>query len=183
MLLFALAIACSTYISRWCLALCVTNVIVLIAYAKYSKKIGLLKNLMVGYLVGSVTLFGATKLELMNLPIVTLAACATLATIARELIKDIEDETADASGDAQTFAIAMGERRAYTVAYACLMAAVAIAFIPYYTLEMSGTYVALICAGGAVFLGSLLSAHARIRQMVVMVGSVIEMVAFYLGKA
>lgn len=180
-LLFALALACSCYVSLWCLALCIVNVTALIVYAKYSKRLGLVKNLLVGYLAGSVIPFGATRLDLFNLSVVVLTGCATLATISREIIKDIEDKAADATADARTLPIAIGDHRAYVIAYVCLTAAVTIAFIPYFFADMGKTYVLLVIAGGAVFLASLMATTAQNRQLMVMSGSAIEMMAFYLG--
>lgn len=118
----------------------------------------------------------------MNIPIVTLAACAMLATIARELVKDIEDKAGDARDDARTVPILIGDRRTYAIAYACLAAAVAVAFVPYLLGQMGNRYIAMICAGGAVFVASVLSPHAATRQKLIMAGSVIDMTAFYVGN-
>jgi geranylgeranylglycerol-phosphate geranylgeranyltransferase len=181
LLLFALAIACSACISLWCFGLCIINVTALIVYARYSKRLGLIKNLLIGYLAGSVIPFGATRLDLFNLPITVLTTCAALATISREIIKDIEDKTADAMADARTLPIAIGDRRAYVIAYGCLTAAVAIAFVPYFFANMGRTYILLVISGGGVFLASLLTKAARTRQLMVMCGSAIEMMAFYFG--
>lgn len=180
--LFALAIVTSASISGWCLAVALVNISLLIIYAKYSKRLGLTKNLLVGALVGSVALFGATEPGLVNGPVAVLGACAALTTVAREIMKDIEDRSGDERCCARTLPIATSDGFAYFVAYACLAAALALATIPYFTLEMDNTYAALVMLGGLVFVTSMLARHARTRQLIVMAGSVIQLAAFYFGR-
>lgn len=180
--LFALAIGASAAISPWCLAVALVNISLLIIYAKYSKQLGLTKNLVVGALVGSVALFGATERALVNASIAVLSVCAALTTVAREIVKDIEDRSGDARCGARTLPIATSDRFAYIIAYAFLTAALALAAIPYFMSDMNDIYAALVALGGLVFFASVLAHSARARQLIVMAGSVIQLAAFYFGR-
>jgi geranylgeranylglycerol-phosphate geranylgeranyltransferase len=179
--LFAAGVALSLALTPWCIGLAVVNTLVLIAYALRSKHWGLLKNLCVAYLVGSVFLFGALSPGNLTLLAALLAVCAGLATLAREIVKDIEDLAGDRSHGARTLPALLGVRCSYVVAYGALALAVLLALLPY-ALGRTGTvYLALVLVGGAVLLAAALRRDAAGAQRGIMAGSIIELSAFVLG--
>ena len=169
-------------LTPWCAAICLSNVVLVVAYARCSKRLGLAKDLLVGYLVGSTVLFGALDPARVDAPVATLAVCAALATAARELLKDVEDVPGDRAAGARTLPLVIGTPRSEALAYLLLGLAVALGFSPPVTEAMSGAY-AIAAAGGALVFGlSFLSRRPRTRQLLVMAGSVVEMGAFWAGK-
>ncbi len=57
--LFAIGLGMSKFVNIYCFIIALSNVIVLIVYGKYSKKMYLLSNLIVSYLVASIFVYGA----------------------------------------------------------------------------------------------------------------------------
>jgi geranylgeranylglycerol-phosphate geranylgeranyltransferase len=177
-----LALLCAAFVSAWCLAICCVNAALLLAYARHSKRFGLAKNLTVGYLVGSAVLFGARSPALVNLPLGTLALCALLATVAREILKDVEDLDGDRSCGARTLPIAAGIPASLSLARAFLALAVAVSLLPWILGAVNGTFVVLAGVGAAIFaLAAIRATGAKAAQLTVMAGSLVEMAAFYFG--
>lgn len=186
----AIAAACllagavaSLGLSAWCAAICAANIVLVIAYARWSKRLGIAKDLVVGYLVGSAVLFGAYEPERIDLPIATLAVCTMLATASRELIKDVEDKPGDFAAGARTLPIVLGDRPSYALAYLLLGLAVVLAGAPRLTGDMGAVYALVVCCGAVFFVLSWLAERPRAKQLLVMAGSVVEMAAFWVGKA
>lgn len=186
----AIAVAClaggaaaSLGLSAWCAVICAANVVLVIAYARWSKRLGIAKDVVVGYLVGSAVLFGAYEPARIDVPIVTLAVCAALATASRELIKDVEDKPGDLAAGARTLPIVLGDRPSYALAYLLLGLAVVLAGAPRLTGDMGAVYALVVCCGAVFFVLSWLAERPRAKQLLVMAGSVVEMAAFWVGKA
>lgn len=186
----AIAVAClaggaaaSFGLSAWCAVICAVNIVLVIAYARWSKRLGIAKDLVVGYLVGSAVLFGAYEPARVDVPIVTLAVCAALATTSRELLKDVEDKPGDFAAGARTLPIVLGDRPSYALAYLLLGLAVVIAGAPRLTGDMGAVYALVVCCGAVFFVLSWLAERPRAKQLLVMAGSVVEMAAFWVGKA
>lgn len=171
-----------TRLTPWCSAICLSNVLLVVAYARWSKRLGLAKDLLVGYLVGSTVLFGALEPDRVDAPVAALAACAALATAARELLKDVEDLPGDRAAGARTLPIAIGERKSEALSYLLLFSAVALAFAPPVTRALGTTYAAVAAAGALAFVLSWASKRPRTKQVLVMAGSVVEMAAFWAGR-
>ncbi|MFA7563445.1 MAG: UbiA family prenyltransferase, partial [Methanoculleus sp.] len=60
----------------------------------------------------------------------SLATLTFLATIARELLKDVEDVDGDAAGGARTLPMIVGVRGTGILAFACACGAVAVSLLP-----------------------------------------------------
>ncbi|MGE0725793.1 MAG: UbiA family prenyltransferase [Alphaproteobacteria bacterium] len=178
---FAIAVAGSARLSTWCLALAVANVALLVLYARRSKTLGAAKTAVVGYLVGSAVLFGAVDPDRITLPVAILAACAALATAAREIVKDVEDMAGDRAAGARTLPVAIGARTSRRIADGAILLAVALALVPWIAGAMGLWFPAWIAAGAAVLAVAVATADPRRAQHLVMAGSLIEMAAFHFG--
>jgi geranylgeranylglycerol-phosphate geranylgeranyltransferase len=179
-LLFAGGLATSVVLGPACAALALVNSLLLVLYARTSKRWGLGKNLAVGYLVGSLFLFAALAAGELNALVVVLAACAALATTAREIVKDVEDLEGDRAEEARTLAATHGTRRARRVAFALLAASVGLA-AALHPLELLGTRpLALVALGAVVFAWAYFLRSPAHAQRLIMAGSVLELMAFWL---
>ncbi|MCC7272477.1 MAG: UbiA family prenyltransferase [Alphaproteobacteria bacterium] len=176
-----LAILGAALLSPWCLAICLVNCGLLAAYARFSKRLGAAKSVIVGGLVGSAVLYGAVRPERVTLAMTALAACAVLATVAREIVKDVEDIAGDRAAGARTLPIVIGARRSRRIADAALVLAVAVAFVPLLAGIVNDRYLPGVLLGGAVLGIAMATRDPGRAQRLVMAGSVIEMAAFYLG--
>jgi len=89
------AVVLAVPLSRWCIALTLTDAVLLGIYAVWSKRLGPLKNILIGYLVASGFLIGSYNWDRIDPAIAVLAACAFFGTIAREMVKDVQDIEGD----------------------------------------------------------------------------------------
>ena len=101
------------------------NVGVIVVYERWGKSRGLYGNLLVAWLVGSTFLFGGYAWQgwLGAQAAAPLAIMAGLATLAREIFKDMQDAGADAASR-HTLPLSIGNRQAWIVAVAAIVAAV-----------------------------------------------------------
>lgn len=86
-ILFALAVDYSYFVSTWSLIIVLTSVAVMVGYELLLKAEGFAGNLAISWLAGALFLFGGAAVEKMELAWI-LAALAFLATLGREIVKD-----------------------------------------------------------------------------------------------
>jgi len=189
--MFAIGLGISKLVNSYCLGIAALNAIVLVAYGKYSKKMFLLSNLIVSYLVGSIFVYGAfsnTGNAPLNMDkfllIAVISICAFFATLAREIVKDIEDMEGDRKKASTSLPIRLGESRAHDIASMMLLTAVIISLAPFllqpkhFSMILYG--VPMIIAD-ATFLTSL-SRHPSRAQKMMITGMAIAIIAFFAGE-
>ncbi len=179
--LFAAAFAIGAYLSLPALAVVATSALVMLAYEKGLKAAGLPGNAAIAYLSGITFLFGGV---IMDAPLATLplAALGFLASLGREVAKDVEDMEADA--DRHTLPQRVGARRAGTVSAAATVAAVALSPVPFYPLGQFGVlYLVVIAAADATFIyaAAVVRASPRGSQRISKVGMALATLAFAVG--
>ena len=184
--LFLVGIALAYNINLICFAIAGVNVIILMIYARYSKKMLLVSNFIVSYLVASVFIFGglAAAGEIVEVkPIFVLSVCAFLMTFSREIVKDIEDIKGDEKSGAETLPIQIGVEKAKNVAVIFLVFAVLLGFVPYIfkLINNLSYYLFVIIVADIVFLYSLTKQPKESQKMMV-AGIVIALLAFFAGS-
>jgi geranylgeranylglycerol-phosphate geranylgeranyltransferase len=171
--LFMAGMILSLFISLPVFLLAVVNSVLLILYSMTLQDKLLLGNVTIGYLVGSVFLFGglAANNPGMLLSPVTLFMLAMLSTISREIVKDLEDVEGDKLGflkritqnvrkkiadrfrlGKQGVELRLGNDSMTVMAMTLLGIAVVLSFIPYYYGMFSAWYLFVILISDAVFL-------------------------------
>ncbi|MFQ6060366.1 MAG: UbiA family prenyltransferase, partial [Thermoplasmata archaeon] len=109
-LLFLVPLPLSLIVRIECFLIVVFNIIVLISYERYFKRRGLIGNLEVSWLTGSIFIFGGFAAYQGNISLllrtVYLALLAFFASLGREIAKDIQDVPGDI--DRQTLPRRMG---------------------------------------------------------------------------
>jgi len=209
-ILFLLGIVSAGFINWICFFIAVINSLVLIIYSLVLQHKLLLGNLAVGYLVGSIFLFGGASIgnvSLLAIPAI-LMVLAMLATISREIVKDMEDM----EGDRKSFLkritmkvtesigerfgltragvkIKYGERTMIVIAVACLMLAIVFSYLPHYYGFMGMGYVFLVGIADLVFIWCMYSlvrerkkrkGYRRISKRL-KIGMFIALIAFIVG--
>jgi geranylgeranylglycerol-phosphate geranylgeranyltransferase len=134
--LFAAAIVLTLLLPIEAIAIAVVNLLALIAYTEIFKGLPGVGNALVAYLTGSTFLYGGAAVGGDLATILLLFVLAAAATMAREIVKDIEDIQGDREAGLNTLPIAIGARNALVVAATFVGLAILVSPVPY----LSGTF-------------------------------------------
>jgi geranylgeranylglycerol-phosphate geranylgeranyltransferase len=154
--LFLIAVAFVLTLPLPAIAIAGMNLFALVAYTKLFKGLPGVGNVVVGYLTGSTFLFGAAAVGALTGAVLVLFVLAALATVAREIVKDVEDIGGDREEGLNTLPIAIGERRALIIALAVLVVAVLASPLPYLRDTFGVAYVVLVVPCDVLMLYSVL---------------------------
>ncbi len=127
--LFAVGLALALLISIRAFAFALLAYITMFLYAWKLKPLPFIGNIAVAALTGVTPLYGAIAVGKIGLA-GTLAVCAFLVNVAREIVKDIEDVEGDLKKGAKTLPIILGRRKAAYVAAFFGVATVIASFLP-----------------------------------------------------
>ena len=152
--LFVLAVVLVLTLPVAAIVIAVVNLFALVAYTKLFKGLPGVGNAVVGYLTGSTFLFGAAAVRELGGAVLVLFALAALATVAREIVKDVEDIGGDREEGLNTLPIAIGEHRALLVALVVLGFAVIASPLPYLRGTFGLPYLLLVIPCDALMLYS-----------------------------
>ncbi|WP_436347674.1 geranylgeranylglycerol-phosphate geranylgeranyltransferase [Natronorubrum sp. FCH18a] len=149
LVLFAGAVALALTLPTAALAIAAINLVALVAYTELFKGLPGLGNALVAYLVGSTFLFGAAAVGDMG-PAVVLFVLAAIATLTREIVKDVEDIDGDREEGLNTLPIAVGEERALIVAGALIVIGVVASPIPFLLRYFGVAYLLVVLPADAI---------------------------------
>lgn len=130
-MLFSAAVVLTLLLPFLAIAIALINLAALIAYTEVFKGLPGIGNGLVAYLTGSTFLYGGAAVSGELAPVVVLFVLAACATVAREIVKDVEDIEGDREEGLNTLPIAVGERNALAVAAAFVGIAVLASPVPY----------------------------------------------------
>ena len=153
-LLFAVAVGLTLLLPLFAVAIALINLVALVAYTELFKGLPGVGNALVAYLTGSTFLYGGAAVEGNLSPVVVLFALAASATMAREVVKDVEDAAGDREEGLRTLPIVLGRRRAVAVAAAFVVAAVVASPAPYLLGTFGLPYLVVLAPALAVMLGA-----------------------------
>lgn len=150
--LFAVGTTLAFIINVTCGLIALFNSLLLIYYARTLKRTALFGNISVGYLTGSTFLFGGAVFGIEGvMALAVLFLLATFATIAREIVKDIEDIEGDKKDGANTLPIRIGVKKSAYVAASVGILAVLASPIPYLQSMLSPVYLYVVGAADILF--------------------------------
>lgn len=149
-ILFVLALVLSVRVSHWSFVIVVTSIAVMVGYEMLLKAEGVAGNLAISWLTGALFLFGGAAVDNLGLASI-LAALAFLATLGREVVKDVQDMEGD-KGARRTLPMRIGPRKAGMAAAASFCFAVALSPAPYLLDLLSVWYVPAVAAADAIFI-------------------------------
>ncbi|NKQ39493.1 MAG: geranylgeranylglycerol-phosphate geranylgeranyltransferase, partial [Methanosarcinales archaeon] len=143
--LFIIGTIIAFYIHIICGLIALFNSILLIYYGKTLKQKALIGNIAVGYLTGATVLFGGAVFGIKGMEVlIVLFLLVMLATIAREIVKDIEDIKGDEKQGLKTLPIKIGVKKSANLAALITSIAIVISPIPFLTSMMSIEYLIFI---------------------------------------
>jgi geranylgeranylglycerol-phosphate geranylgeranyltransferase len=180
-LMFAIAVAVSVFVNVYALLIVVTAILIMVYYERSLKAKGLSGNLAISWLTGSLFLFGGAAVERLELAWI-LAALAFLATLGREIVKDVQDMEGDRSSRL-TLPMRIGPMRANYLASASFLAAVVLSPAPYFLDLLSVWYVPVVAVAGAIFIycALILFRNPERGQKVAKLAMLAALLAFLLG--
>ncbi len=182
---FALAALFALFINRPALGIVGLNVLLMVSYEAWLKARGAAGNLVIAYLVGSLFLFaGVSVFQTAFDPLIRtgiLAALAFLATLGREITKDIEDIRGDV--DRRTLPQQIGAKRAGIVAAFVLVLCVALSALPLYLRVLGIGYAILVVPADGMFIYAALhsAANPARSQRVTKYAMIVALAAFLAG--
>ena len=177
-------VALTLFMNLICLGLAMLNAALLVLYSWKLKRSALVGNLLIGYLTGSVFLFGGAAVSAFFLPGM-LFLSAMLAITSREIVKDVEDLPGDKRAGASTLPIRYGVAPSLAVATIFMLAAVAISPLPYVISIVGPAFLGIIIVADLILLyGLLLSWSAPSRATaVIKYGMLIVLLAYIIGSS
>ncbi|MFQ5553503.1 MAG: geranylgeranylglycerol-phosphate geranylgeranyltransferase, partial [Thermoplasmata archaeon] len=161
-LLFAPTVPWSLLLGPQLLVIVLVNLTLMGSYEWVFKRAGLRGNLLIAWLVASLFLFGglAVYRDLLALvPVLVLALLAFLATLAREIVKDIEDVAGDT--DRTTLPMHIGIPGASRVAAASFVLAVGLSVLPPAFQLLGFAYLPVVLLADAIFIYAALNSARR----------------------
>jgi geranylgeranylglycerol-phosphate geranylgeranyltransferase len=181
LILFTMGCLLASLVNPICLLVAVFNSAILFFYARNLKTTLLAGNLCVAYLTGSTFIFGgATAGQAGLLANQVPFLLSFLATMSREIAKDIEDVEGDRQGGAKTLPILAGEKLAAVLAAAFGLATVGLSFLA----PFGKAYLAIVLVADLFFLLSMqkiAKGDAAGSQKALKMGMAVALLAFMAG--
>jgi geranylgeranylglycerol-phosphate geranylgeranyltransferase len=177
---FIISLAAALFLNPASLLIVIVAIALMISYELWSKKVGLLGNITIGLLTGMLFLLGGAMVG--NLERVwAVALVATLGTLGREIIKDVEDMAGDA--DRNTLPKRIGAKGAGVVAVIVLLVAVVLTPLPYLLGYFPMAYLAPIVVTDAIFIyaAAVQFQNPRNGQRFAKYGMMMALVSFFVG--
>lgn len=178
--LFMICILLSLFLDWISFAIVISAIAIMILYEAITKRKGLSGNLSIALLTGGLFLLGGAVVGAVERTLVP-AVMAMLATLGREIIKDIEDLEADF--DRKTLPKRIGVRNAGMVGSIALLGAVVLSSVPYITGALGLAYLLPVFLADAIFIYcSVVHFRNPTRgQKLAKAGMIVALLAFLLG--
>lgn len=143
------SVALSAALPLEAFAIVIVALVIMLAYETTTKKMGLVGNLSIAFLTSALFLLGGAVVQRLDTTI-AIAAMAFLATLGREIVKDVQDMGADV--DRFTLPQRIGARNAGIVASVSFLTAVALSVEPYLANRFGIAYLAVVLVADAIFI-------------------------------
>ena len=184
-LLFVTAVVLALTLPRLAIGIALVNLVALVAYTKLFKGLPGAGNAVVAYLGGSTFLFGAAAVATPGSAAIVLFTLAALSTLAREIVKDVEDIDGDRAEGLNTLPIAIGERRSLQLAGVLVVVAVLVSPAPYLFGALGGSYLVAVVPALVVLLYATYRSFddPTAGQSILKYGMLIAALAFVIGRA
>ncbi|MDY6764667.1 MAG: geranylgeranylglycerol-phosphate geranylgeranyltransferase [Halobacteria archaeon] len=165
------------------IAIGIVNLFALVGYSSHLKRKPFIGNLTVGYLTGSAFLFGGAAVGGIKFTLV-LFLLALLATLGREIVKDVEDMKGDMEVEAKTLPIIWGKKRSLSLATFFVVVAVALSPVPYFFEIFGLDYIVAVVPADLLLLAGIWASWGKPSkgQKLLKVGMFVAMFAFVAAR-
>ncbi|MBU0761522.1 MAG: UbiA family prenyltransferase [Candidatus Altiarchaeota archaeon] len=192
LVMFLIGLAIAKSINIYCLYIAVFNTFVLVAYARYGKRLILIANISISYLVSSVFIYGAASVyePAMTLNfagvklVLILSVCSFFTNLGREIIKDIEDLEGDKKAYCCTLPIEYGAEQSKRLAYAAVIAAVLLSYVPIFLPTYNFNelmYAVVVTLANVLLIYSMKAKNPSTIQKLLIIGMTLALIAYYLA--
>lgn len=183
LLLFVLAIAIALTLPLAAIVIAGVNLFALLAYTEWFKGLPGVGNAVVAGLTGSTFLFGGAAIG-EPFGAVVLAILAGIATVTREIVKDVEDIEGDRQEGLHTLPIAIGERRSLQIGAGAIAVAVIASIVPYVDGTFGLAYLVVIIPADVLMVWAMKRSFAdpSAGQRYLKAGMFLAAGAFLLGR-
>jgi len=149
--LFTVATVAALTLPLVAIGIAVVNLLALVAYTEWFKGRPAVGNALVAYLTGSAFLFGGAAVG-DPLGAGVLFLLAAVATLTREIVKDVEDIDGDRQEGLRTLPIVIGRKPALWAGIVVILPAVAASAVPYLDGTFGLSYLLVVVPADAVML-------------------------------
>ena len=149
--LFTVATVAALTLPLVAIGIAVINLLALVAYTEWFKGRPAVGNALVAYLTGSAFLFGGAAVG-DPLGAGVLFLLAAVATLTREIVKDVEDIDGDRQEGLRTLPIVIGRKPALWAGIVVILPAVAASAVPYLDGTFGLSYLLVVVPADAVML-------------------------------
>ncbi len=177
---FIIACAISVFLGSIPFIITIVAAAVMIAYELKTKKLGLIGNLSIAWLTSALFFLGGAITGHIEVTI-PMGAMAFLATLGREIVKDVQDMAADFNRT--TLPKQIGKRNASLLSSIIFVVAVILSFEPYLTGRFGLAYLVAVFFADAIFIYSAVILHQNPErgQKFAKYGMFVALIAFLLG--
>lgn len=138
-LFFPLGIICAYFVNLTCFIISLITALFAIFYDVYLKKIKLLSNFYIAYVMAIPFVFGAAAVEssttALDPGVIMVALIAFLAGSGREIMKDVMDFSGDQAEGVKSFPLYIGIKKSNSIASLFYIIAVILSFLPFFSTE------------------------------------------------
>lgn len=178
--LFGVSLVLSLFLDPLSIGIVISAIFVMLAYEARLKREGLAGNLSISWLTAALFLLGGAIVGEVERTLV-FAAMAFLATLGREIVKDIEDMESDF--DRRTLPMRVGRHTAGVVGRGAFVAAVGLSPVPFIVGHFGLGYLIVVLIADAIFIycSAVHFQNPRRGQKLAKLGMIIALVAFLVG--
>ena len=179
--LFGAAVLLSIYIGIYSLTIVIISLVLMVAYEFSLKKSGLSGNLTIAWLTASLFLYGAVSAGSI-VPIWAFFVTSFLATLGREIIKDVQDMDAD-RGIRKTLPMAIGPAGSMAISSISLAGAIIVSPFPYLLRQFGILFLIVVLVADVIFIytAAIQWKNASKAQSVAKAAMYIALLAFLVG--
>ena len=184
---FAIALTLSIMAGWLALLVVVINLAAMMSYEMRFKRKGSSGNVIIGWLVASLFIFGGAATYNGSVQALSrvswMGLLAFLATLGREIVKDIEDVAGDI--DRRTLPKVIGVDKAGFLASAAFIFGVALSPFPFITNALGAAYLAVVTLADGIFIycAWISTANPTLASRAAKYGMVVALFAFLAGGA
>jgi len=185
--LFVIALVLGILAGWLALLVVIINLAAMISYELHFKRKGSSGNVIIGWLVASLFIFGGAAAfngSAQALSRVSwMGLLAFLATVGREILKDIEDVAGDI--DRRTLPMVIGVEKAGFLAATAFVLSVALSPLPFFTNVLGMPYLAVVTLADVIFIycAWISTANPTLASRAAKYGMVVALFAFLAGGA